>query len=326
MSYSIAVESFETIGAFRAKPGGDFLWSHVFTLPEWMDSWRRAFSPANDHRFVLMKEDSAAIGAAPLTITGSTATFIGDPEVCDYLDFSIRPGHERPFFKALLEHLGQNGVAELDLRCLRPDSSVFPHLLESVESMGGKYSIEPDGVSLEMDLPDNWDDYLNMLSGKQRHEVRRKLRRLDEAGNVRFSVLDTVGAIMPGLDDFMRMFRDSRVDKAEFMTPAMESFFRSMILTMAEKGLMKIFVLYVDDSPLAANICFDYKDAVYLYNSGYDLRGGRISAGLMCKILSIKDSIEAGRKKYDFLKGAEPYKYRLGGKEVQLSRCKITFP
>jgi CelD/BcsL family acetyltransferase involved in cellulose biosynthesis len=45
--------------------------------------------------------------------------------------------------------------------------------------------------------------------------------------------------------------------------------------------------------------------------------------GLMCKILSIKDAIETGRKKYDFLKGAETYKYRLGGIEVPLSYCKI---
>ena len=64
---------------------------------------------------------------------------------------------------------------------------------------------------------------------------------------------------------------------------------------------------------------------MYLYNSGYDPRYGELSVGLLCKVLSIKNSIESGRKRYDFLKGAEPYKYHLGGKEVPLSRCRIVF-
>jgi hypothetical protein len=49
-----------------------------------------------------------------------------------------------------------------------------------------------------------------------------------------------------------------------------------------------------------------------------------MGVGLISKILCIKDCIEKGRKKFDFLKGAEVYKYRLGGKEVPLHRCRIT--
>ena len=86
-----------------------------------------------------------------------------------------------------------------------------------------------------------------------------------------------------------------------------------------------IFMLKLNDSPAAGALCFDYQDKVHLYNSGYDPRYGSLSVGLLCKILSIKHSIEIGRRKYDFLKGAEPYKFRLGGREVPLSRCRIVF-
>jgi len=61
----------------------------------------------------------------------------------------------------------------------------------------------------------------------------------------------------------------------------------------------------------------------YLYNSGYDPRFRSLSAGLLCKVFSIQDSIQRGRKKYDFLKGAETYKYRLRGKSVPLYRCLV---
>ena len=65
-------------------------------------------------------------------------------------------------------------------------------------------------------------------------------------------------------------------------------------------------------------------NCIYLYNSGYDPDYVGLSAGLLSKALAIKDSIEKVRKKFDFLKGSEEYKYHLGGKEVPLYRCLVT--
>jgi CelD/BcsL family acetyltransferase involved in cellulose biosynthesis len=98
-----------------------------------------------------------------------------------------------------------------------------------------------------------------------------------------------------------------------------------MTQAMSEEGFLRLFMLTLNEAPAAAALCFDYRDTMYLYNSGYDPQYGSLSAGLLCKILSIRHSIEIGRKKYDFLKGAEPYKYHLGGKEVHLRRCRISF-
>ena len=70
-------------------------------------------------------------------------------------------------------------------------------------------------------------------------------------------------------------------------------------------------------------MCFDYNGCIYLYNSGYDPQYVGLSAGLLSKVYAIQDSIEKGKKRFDFLKGAEPYKGHLGGKEVPLYRCQI---
>jgi CelD/BcsL family acetyltransferase involved in cellulose biosynthesis len=48
-----------------------------------------------------------------------------------------------------------------------------------------------------------------------------------------------------------------------------------------------------------------------------------LSVGLLSKVLCIKDSIERGKKRFDFLKGREAYKYRLGGREVPIYNCQI---
>jgi CelD/BcsL family acetyltransferase involved in cellulose biosynthesis len=140
-----------------------------------------------------------------------------------------------------------------------------------------------------------------------------------------FLALNDTEEIMGRLDFFLKMFRESQPDKAAFMHPRMEFFFRSMAQAMSEEGVLRLFILNLDDSPVAAALCFDYEDTLYLYNSGYDPQYSSLNAGLICKILSIKHAIEIGRKKYDFLCGAEPYKFRLGGEEVQLSRLRVAF-
>ena len=68
---------------------------------------------------------------------------------------------------------------------------------------------------------------------------------------------------------------------------------------------------------------FDYQDAMYLYNSAYDPQFNSLSVGLLCKVLCLQHNIELGKKKWDFLKGGEPYKYRIGGEQIPLYRYQI---
>ncbi len=253
------------------------------------------------------------------------ASLIGSADVCDYLDFVVDPEREQDFFGVLLDDLRQKGISHLDLRPLRPDSTVLTHLVSIAQNRGYEVLCHPEDVSLELDLPSTWEEYLAILTAKQRHEVRRKLRRLWEAGEVKHRCVEVSRSEVGGFTDtFLKLFSLSREDKANFMTPEMESFFRSLAEAMAEIGLLRFGIIELDTLPVAMTVGFDYNDSHYLYNSAYDPQYNSLSVGLLCKVLCIKGSIEKGQKKWDFLKGGEPYKYHLGGREVPLYRCKIT--
>jgi len=88
---------------------------------------------------------------------------------------------------------------------------------------------------------------------------------------------------------------------------------------MAGAGLLKLGTLALDGKQVAQLICFDYNNCIYLYNSGYNPDYVSLSVGLLSKALAIKDAIEKGKKKFDFLKGAEVYKYHLGGKKFRFT-------
>ena len=186
------------------------------------------------------------------------------------------------------------------------------------------FACEVEDVSSEVCLPPAWEEYLGMLTQKQRHEVRRKLRRLREAGDVNYRVIEDWDDLSPSMALFLKLFRESRQDKATFLTTRMEHFLTSLVRGMAQAGLARLGILELNTSPVAAVLCFDYNNTVFLYNNGYDPQYASLSAGSICKALCIKDSIEKGRGKFDFLKGAEEYKHHLGGGEVNLYSLRIS--
>ncbi len=254
-----------------------------------------------------------------------TASIIGSPDVCDYADLIVAPDKSDIFYTALFDELKKRRVDLLNLASVRPDSVVMTSLREAAEQRGCNVSCIEDDVTLERDLPATWEEYLQILNSKQRHEVRRKLRRLEEAGTISYRFIEDTASVSGFMDIFLKQFVESRTDKATFMNTEMEKFFRSMADTIFEAGLLRLSILELDNVPVAALIAFDYNDVIYLYNSGYDPAYSSLSVGVLSKALCIKDSIERGKKRFDFLKGDEKYKYHLGGQEVQLYNCQITF-
>ena len=324
MSYSIFENSLADLNAYRTDSQQTLNWSSVFVLPDWMQVWWQAFGAGNESFVRTVKEGDKIIGIAPLMIKDGTACLIGGTDVCDYLDFVVVPGKEQDFFRVLLDELKRHRIEKLDLKHVRPDSTVLKKLTAVAEERGYEVVSTKEDISVEMDLPETFEEYLGGLDTKQRHEVRRKMRRLAEEGQIEYRITDSGGALKPAMDTFFKMFVESRQDKAAFLTEQMKSYFNLLADTMAGNGLLRLGVLELDNKPVAEIMCFDYNDCIYLYNSGYDPQYVSLSAGLLSKVYAIKDSIERGKKRFDFLKGAETYKNRLGGKEVPLYRCRIT--
>ncbi|UCB42676.1 MAG: GNAT family N-acetyltransferase [Dehalococcoidales bacterium] len=324
MDCIITEESFDWFTACWQDNNNGLSWDNFFVIPPWLRVWQQVFAPEARLCFLVGRQEDRVIGIAPLRITEHTASIIGNPDVCDYADFIVAPESGTEFCTALLDTLKQREIEYLDLVSVRPDSVVMTSMREAAQQNGCEFVCTKDELTLERDLPVTWDEYLQSLSSKQRHEVRRKLRRLEEAGAVDYRFIEDVEAVPDFMDLFLRQFVESRDDKATFMTAEMEKFFRYMADVIFKIGSLRLSVLELDNIPVAALIAFDYDDVTYLYNSAYDPKYSSLSVGVLSKAFCIRDSIERGKKKFDFLKGDERYKYHLGGQEVQLYRCQIT--
>ncbi len=324
MDYTLTVESLDGIIFSWDELRYRLKWGSIFVLPAWLKAWWDVFGGEHELYLRTLWQGEEIIGFAPLMTHEETASFVGSDDLCDYLDFVIIAGREKEFFEVLLDNLRERGISKLNLRPLRHDSTVLTTLVGITQNRGYEILCQPEDVSLELDLPASWDEYLGILDGKQRHEVRRKLRRLLKTGAVEHHCAEVGREVEDYMDIFLKLFSLSKDEKAGFMNSNRESFFRSLVKAMAELGLLRLGILQLDKVPAAMTIGFDFNDSHYLYNSAYDPQFSYLSVGLLCKVLCLKEGIERGKKTWSFLKGGEPYKYQLGGYEVPLYSCQIT--
>jgi CelD/BcsL family acetyltransferase involved in cellulose biosynthesis len=322
-SYSIDSGTIDDMLIHRQQMQEDLPWNCLFVLPSWLKVWWKNFGRESQLKVLSIRRAGRLIGIAPLQVKEDRARLIGDREVCDHLDFVVAPENAAEFYRILLTHLKRNGISRLELEPIRPDSSAFAILMPLAEEMGCPVSRTGIDVSFEMHLPGSWEEYLATLTGKERHEIRRKLRRLEEAGRIRGRLVDELSAVPNEMEVFLELFKSNRSDKAGFMTGRMATYFRDLAQALAAARILKLFFLDLDDRPVAAAMCFNFQSTMFLYNNGYDHSYRNLSVGLLSKVLSIRESIQSGLRTYDFLKGAEAYKQRLGGRPIQLYRGEI---
>jgi len=325
MDCTVTQESFDSLTSYWTDSSHRLKWGSVFVIPPWWSVWWRKFHPGTELYLGMVWQGKEIIGIAPLQIAKERACFIGSADVCDYLDFVVTPGKEADFSNALFDDLGRKRINCLDLNPLRSDSVALTHLIAVARERKYEVQCHEEAVSLEIGLPATWEEYLASLDKKRRHEVRRKMRRLEETARANYRCVpageEDAGHLM---DEFLKLFMLSQEEKANFMTAKMEAYFRTLAGTMAKIGLLRFGVLELDTLPVAMTMSFEYAGVMYLYNSAYEPQYNSLSVGVLSKVFGIRDSIERGLRKWDFLKGTETYKYQLGGNEVRLSGCRIS--
>lgn len=323
--YTVTEETLDTLASLWDNPVTRQLWTCLFVSPPWLKSWLGSFGGDVTPFMQAVRDGDAVLGIAVLSIDKSdrTVSLIGDASVCDYLDFVVAPGREAEFFAVLIRDLRRKEIKALKLESIRADSSILTVLKGMAENLSCRLTIRQQDVALSVLLPGSWEAYLMQLTGKHRHEIRRKLRRLHDAGQIAYQLARNKTDVEKAMEDFLLHFRTNRPDKAAFMTPRMAVFFRTLARNLSEAGILKLFSLTIDGISAAEVLCFDFRSTRYLYNNAYDGYFSSLSVGVMSKVFSIRDGIRMGLKTYDLLKGAEAYKYRLGGKSIHIYSCRI---
>ena len=287
----------------------------VFQTRQWQEVWWETFGKGRTMVGFYLTEAEGVTAIAPLTRSGDTLTLVGNQDTVDYNDFLVKPGHEAALYDAVLECMDELQCHTLTLASLTEASPTLEYLPDLARQRGFSVEVEREDVASGIVLPETWDDYLSVLSKKDRHELRRKLRRLEALPDWRWYSLTDQEEVSERLGDFIGLMRLSKADKNEWMTPQREAFFHRMTQQMSRENRLRLFFMEMEGRAVATSLCFDYGSSRLLYNSGYNPEFSYYSVSLLLDALCLREAIELEMQYFDFLRGDESYKGHLGGKQ-----------
>ncbi len=312
--------------------------THVpFLRYEYLEAWWQTrgggeWPPHSELAIVTAHRDGQLAGIAPLFQAENrqkqpALLLLGSIEVSDYLDLIARPGDLDEFIAGLLPYLDQADLPpwrSLDLYNLFETSPTLPALEAAARVQGWSYNCTVLQQAPYIRLPGDWETYLAGIDKKQRHEIRRKLRRAAEMGEaVRLRFATDPDRLRDDIDVFMGLMAQDP-EKAAFLTPPMREHMRLVVKCAFEKGCLQMAFLEINGQDAAAYLSFDYLDRMWVYNSGIDPRFSEYSPGWVLLGYLLQWANENHRSEFDFMRGDEDYKYRFGAVNRQVVRVLIT--
>ena len=285
----------------------------IFLTPEWI-AVARAHERAQPITLAVAERGIAALAQEP----DGTITFAGG-RLTDEQDVVARPGDEGDVAASAARWVAAQRPPRVRLEFVpeeRPTLGAFDTVLTDA---GYRVTRARQTVSPVLELPDTYETYVRSLGKKERHELRRKVRRLETAGPARFRFASNAerGTV---LDRFFALHRLSRGEKAGFMTPDVERFFREIADSLAPLDRLRLGVLSFDGADAAVLFGFALGRVIALYNAAYDPGLASLSVGIVSHAWAIREAIARRYTTYDLLRGGEPYKYDLGARDRWLGR------
>jgi len=299
-----------------------------FLSPRFLLPWHRALGRGCDVRVARWVPDGGPDeGLLFLCRCGEGGwIFLGGEQVADYLDALVAPGRAGDFWREFLERgLPALGGGPLRLPGLMEGTPVLSLLPSICREMGLSCSVEEMDRAPSVSLPGSFEEYLERLGKKERHELRRKMRRAGELlPGLAFRVTRTPAELANDLPSFVGLLRKSHPAKEAFMDESMATFFREVAEGFLASGRLRLAFLSSRGEDVASLFQFRTDGALLLYNSGYDPKLRAANPGLVLIARSIGQAIGEGCSEYDFLRGTERYKYDLGGVDRVVYRLTVS--
>jgi len=307
--------------------------SHVpFLRHEYLTSWWATlgggeWTKGNLEIIVSRDKNNNLLGIAPFFHLDQRILFLGSFEISDYLDLIASPDLLPAFVDDIFRVLESSEIPPwqvLDLYNLPEDSPTIPILHQAAAKLGWQTKEEVLQPAPSLPLPGTWDDYLNTLDDRYRHEIERKLRRADNYFlPVDWYTVEEEKQLEGELESFLELMAH-KPEKASFLTGKMTEQIKTAAWEAFRAGWLQLAFLTVGDIKAAGYLNFDFNQKIWIYNSGINPLFENLSPGWVLLSKIIHWGIKSGRFEIDFMRGDEPYKYHFGGTDKRVLQIQVS--
>ncbi len=308
-----------------------------FRQYEWFDAWCNSVGQHVELLILTVEDtDRQIIGIAPFYVDntlakGNMVHFVGGGKACsDYLGLLASDENLQAVATAVanwfLKSPNDFRWTTMSLEGVTPSDFGMSRF---AAQLGEKLIVDrtPHENSWIISLPDNWEAYLSSVSKR----CRRMLRQLDQqyiqTGRATFSLARDRSEVQRGLNNLIALHTARRQELGCDGCFSDNSFVRLIeqsAYSFLDTGSLKLGTVEIDGVPAAVALSFSRGDSIYAYQCGYDPQFSEMKPGWLLNQFQLRYAIENGYRRFDFLRGNEAYKSRLGAEPVQLERLRIT--
>jgi CelD/BcsL family acetyltransferase involved in cellulose biosynthesis len=289
-----------------------------FQSPMWLLPWWRAFGTGELHAIAetrggkldslaplfIIREDDESLGM----ILGS-----GNSDYVDILGSA----------EAMFGTLSDMNCQMWDLQQLRPTSA----LLTVPAPEGWSDNVSEHDVCPVLSIADAGADLENLISTHFRKKLRYYRRSLERLGPVTVEAANAgnLDALMTALFELHAARWKTRGLPGMLAADIDQTFHREAARALLGADALRLYATRAGERIVAVFYGFAAHGTVYYYLSGFDPELEKLSIGTVIVAHAIEQAVRDGAHTFDFLRGAEQYKYTWGAKDRPNQRRQL-FP
>ena len=309
----------------------------------WLLPWWEAYQSSHTLHVLVAYRGEQVCGILPLAetsvvMTGRTLVFMGSGKVCsDDLGILVEESDSEEIAEAFATWLVESPDCcrwdHLDLDGVRENNRVMELFGQRLESLSGSQierKTSPNCWSAP--LEGGLDAYRSRLTKRARKLVREAESAISSRVG-EFEMAQSLEQALEFVDEIEHMhqarWREQGIEGC-FTSNAFSTFLKAAIRNMwnepwfpvqytqenleaAGQQRVHVGLLRIHGLPAAGCICYRDRDALAMYLTGMNPDLAESRPGWMLNKCMIKRAIALGCTRFDFLRGDEEYKERLGG-------------
>ena len=315
--------------------------NNIFLTWEWISTWWRHFGEGRKPLILLLKKEGNIIGIAPLMYTRQRIKFLNlgiiefiGTGLSDYGDFILTKEKEE-CMNLIFDFLEREPIKwdMMDLRHI-PEDSITAGLLHKLAEERSYKIIRKETSCMYIPLSQTWEEYFGKLSSNRRYDLRRSLRRCNKNHSMYVKHIENIKDFEDSIDDFFNLYTKWLMERYKissiFNIPLYKV--KQFLIDLAQilfktqadgENLIDLSFLMIDQKPASSCYSFIYNKVFFAYMMPWDSLYSKYNIGNLHLMFLLEYSMKQGLKKFDFLRGNEPYKNRWNA--FMKKNSKITF-
>jgi CelD/BcsL family acetyltransferase involved in cellulose biosynthesis len=280
-----------------------------FSASDWNFTWWKYYGKGKQLFILTIYQDNQLCGIVPLYIQqkkGAKIIKLLGSGHSDYLDFLLLPELEKECLAFIYDYLfKQKNWDILDLIDIPEISILIQDSTMLLSPLSTKVSILPGFICPYLQWEGSYDEFLKSKSSNFRYDLKRKLKRAQQLGEVSFRIIEN------NMNDSISFAKIADIYEKRWAKKATISAIRS---DSGQKLLLetkiKIPVMTIKNEPIAFCLGFIEHNKFYYYIPSFDPEFINISPGQLLIAFIVENFHNLGITELDFMKGEEPYKFK----------------